>query len=107
MGRHFRTAHKLKRAAADILVIYAATFGVRLVREDYLPRRRVTITVRGWNSGSLPDPTNLSKLVLDGMKRALLIVDDSAEWLEHPTPTVERATKGETPVTLIAIEDIE
>lgn len=107
IGRHWSRARSIKKTAANVLGIYAATVGVRRVREDYLPRRRVTIRARGWKSGTLPDPDNLLKFTLDALKLAYLIVDDSSEWLECPMPVVTRAASGEPTVTTVLIEDIE
>lgn len=79
---------------------------MRKVREDYLPRRRVTIYVYGYTEDAVADPDNLLKIVLDALKRARLIVDDSLEWLECPIPVIELAEKGTESYTTFTIEDI-
>lgn len=90
--------------------MYAGLAGVKTVApalsnsKGHRVKRRLTITVRA--KGVLPDPDNLLKVLLDSMKRAHLIVDDSAEWLEYERPAVERCAPGSDPSTTVTVEDL-
>jgi hypothetical protein len=89
-GRHWRVGARLTAECWDFLAAYSAHVPkVRLARRGvpaYLPARRFAVYV--YVLGRLPDPENLTKHLLDGAKGARLIVDDSAEWLDAPTPVV-------------------
>lgn len=103
-GRHWSARHKLTKATAELLAVYAAIAGVPKVRPgEYAPVRRVEVTAFGWPRGKVPDPDNLLKCLFDGMKRAGLLVDDSSEWLRWSTPVIVRS---KTRQTIIRVEDV-
>ena len=105
-GRHWNKSAANTRAVADMVKVYALKAGVPLVTDAYRPRRKVTIDEAKY--GKLPDPDNLLKHTLDGLKLARLIVDDSAKWCEWERPTLERLTGPVRPGwgTVIILADL-
>lgn len=107
VGRHYAVLYKAKRAAADMLGVYAHLAGVKLVDPPgYAPRRRVTLAAFYPKSqGRLPDPSNLIKALFDSLKLARLIVDDSDKWLDWDKPKVSHS-QDEHPRTVITVCDL-
>jgi hypothetical protein len=104
-GRHFSKGHKLTREVVEYLTSYNATANVPKIRPDYRPVRRVSLIVR--KKHPLPDPDNLLKHFLDGLKGAGLIVVDRNEWCHWQRPHVYDPSDVEkTYFTLVIIEDV-
>jgi hypothetical protein len=99
-GRHFSARARATGEAADLLGAYAVAAGVPRVCEHYRPMRRVRVELRGWRRGRVPDPDGPLKVLLDGLVRARLLVDDAAAWCRWEPPTVVRSAVRETVVTL-------
>ena len=104
VGRHWSKLAKIKRQTADLITVSAAN--VRKVSDQYRPVRRLAFEVRCARVGRLPDPDNVLKAMLDALKTARIIVDDSSAWVVWSMPTIVRAKKGEVPCTVITIEDV-
>lgn len=111
-GRHFAKADACVKEVVEFLTAYNAKVACPKVSDEYRPRRRLTVHV--CKNGTYPDPDNLLKYLLDGLKRAGLIVDDSAKWCQWETPEMFRPIagqfgggKGGTVITIEDIEDIE
>jgi hypothetical protein len=94
---HPMKAARLKRRDADQVIRARVAYGVPKARG----LRRVLFIISGRYS-RFPDPDGPLKSGLDALKRAELIVDDSAEWCEWQVPKFERGPKG----TLILLQDI-
>lgn len=90
-GRHWSKSHKNTTDAAEYLTAYAMKADVPKVTDDYRPRRFVAVDVTKCHP--MPDPDNLMKALLDGLKRARLIVDDSDEWCHWEPPTMHKVGK--------------
>lgn len=103
-GRHWGTSYRSSVAVSEVVGGYAMKAGVRRVHDDYRPVRRVE--VRLWVRANNPDPDNLLKHLLDGMKRARLIVDDSWQWCRWEQPIVSRAESKADERTEIRITDL-
>jgi hypothetical protein len=104
-GRHWSRDAKLTREVVEYLTAYNARAGVPKVRPDYRPVRSVALIVR--KNGSLPDPDNLLKHFLDGLKGAGMIVDDSEKWCHWKRPIVMNPSKIDPRrFTLVVIEDV-
>ena len=101
-GRHWAKIHKAKKDAAALLSVYALRCGVKRVTYQYRPVRRITVEVR--YKGTEPDHDNYYKVLNDALKRALLIVDDSAKWLMPYLPTFTH-TDGD-PELCMTIADV-
>lgn len=87
-----------------MVATYAAMVGVKKVGGDYRPVRHLEIRLKV--KANNPDPDNLLKNLLDGLKRAQLIVDDSWEWCEWQRPIISRVeTKGDE-ATELRISDV-
>ena len=100
MRGHWSTRARIKKAAVNRVVAAMRAAGVPAATG----KRRVTIAVEYGNRGHLSDPDNVPKAVLDGLKRAAVLIDDTAEWCDCPTATVAR---GAAKRTTLVIEDIE
>lgn len=104
-GRHWSRSDRNTREVVEYLTAFNARAGVPKVRPDYRPVRSVALIVR--KSGPLPDPDNLLKHWLDGLKGAGLIVDDSAKWCHWNRPLVSNPTKTDPRCfSLVVIEDV-
>ena len=94
------------RRKADAHEVWAAKCDRRrtLPEPDPPPgRRRVTITSY---RRRLIDVDNLSaKAIVDSLRDNRLLVDDSPEWVEAVTVEQFKIAKGETPRTVVTIED--
>jgi Holliday junction resolvase RusA-like endonuclease len=99
-GKHWVVEHRAKKQIIETVSLYANIARVPAF-VTHEAKRRVTLCVTYSKShkGRLPDPDNLNKLFRDALKKAYLIVDDSAEWLDMPTPIVERGDKTRTVIT--------
>lgn len=104
-GRNFRAGHKAINEVAEHFIAYNAGVNCPKVTDDYRPVRRVSVSVV--KVGKLPDPDNLLKYLLDGLKRAGLIVDDSAKWCKWERPELEQVAAGTPGVgTVVVIADV-
>ncbi len=106
-GHHWSRSRDNTKAVAEMVAAYALKAGVPLVSESYRPVRRVLIDVTKY--GKLMDPDNLLKSLLDGLKLARLIVDDSAKWCVWSQPTMEQLKGPKQPKgwgTVIVIQDV-
>ncbi len=55
----------------------------------------------------LADPDGLSgKAVIDGLRRANILIDDSVKYIDYPTQTQEKIKKSEPEETIITITAI-
>lgn len=97
LGSHWAVARKMKANDAAIVRLHAMEQKI----PDAKTRRSVTATYRRKKQGGrLPDLDNLFKSLLDALKQAYLIVDDSAKWCELATPTLETGDRTETVIEL-------
>lgn len=88
-----------------MLATYAAIASVPRVHDDYRPVRHVKIRVYV-SVGGEPDPDNLLKYTLDGLKRARLIVNDNWQWCRFDQPFVARCSGKKNERTEIDIADL-
>lgn len=97
-GRHWSKRETIKKTVVDIVGLYVAAAGVKRFARI---RRRVTISATTTKPAhQIPDADNVLKLLLDAMRIAGLIVDDSAEWLVCEMPRIVRGERTETIITL-------
>lgn len=97
--KHWSVARRTKRAAMDVVAGSCLEAGVtRAIR-----RRRVSIAVTVKQRSHMLDGDNVPKSVLDAMKHAGAIVDDSAEWCEL-APVEVRV--GDRRGTVIFLEEL-
>ena len=104
-NRHWRTSDRLTRECADFLACYRNLCGCPMA--DYggdRTKRKVQIAV--YKTGTPPDPSNLLKHLLDGMKMARLIVDDSAKWCDCQMPAVVRVLSEREVKTVITLTNV-
>jgi hypothetical protein len=87
-----------------MVATYAAMAGVKKVGGDYRPVRHLEIRLKV--KANNPDPDNLLKNLLDGMKRAQLIVDDSPKWCEWERPIISRVESKDAEATELRISDV-
>lgn len=97
MKCHPMKAARLKKRDAEQMLNARLAFGVPPATGP----RRVRFVITGRYS-TFPDPDAPLKSGLDALKRAMLIVDDSAEWCDWEKPEYRRGPKG----TVIVIEDV-
>ena len=100
LGGHWGKSHRLKKADAEIVYVYAynsriphAT-GRRFVRLHFVLGK---YTKQG-------DADGWQKSILDALVRCGLLLDDSPRWCEWSTPTFER---GDESATVITLEDVQ
>lgn len=98
-GRHWSVKNRIK--AADKAVVFAANFNAGIPKATTKRRVRLTITLGPRQRGG--DVDAYWKSLLDALKCAGLIIDDSKEWVE--TPPVEYV-RGPKKATRIELEDI-
>jgi len=95
---HWAERSRLKRI--DRQVIYLAA------REAGVPRapgrRRVSLDVRGWPGGRMPDPDAFWKSVLDALVAAGMLTDDDQAGVEMGHVILSRGG----PRTIITLEDL-
>lgn len=110
-GRHWRKSANNTQTCSEMLRVYGAKAGVPKVHPkgtgSYHPRRRLTVDVAKY--GRLPDPDNLMKHLLDGLKLAGYIVDDSAKWCAWERPQLEQLKGPKQPKgwgTVIVLADV-
>lgn len=101
-SRHWWYRYKSTLAIAETLAVYRFHSGLPPITEENRVKRHVWIRCEG--PGRLPDPDNVLKSLLDGMKQALYIVDDSPKWLRCEMPIMERSERRQT---IITVEDME
>jgi hypothetical protein len=94
---HPMRAHRRKKADADVLAAAGLLYDVPKATAP----RRVGLTICGRYS-TFPDPDSPWKSLLDGLKRAGLIVDDGASWCRCDQPIFLRGPR----YTLIELEDL-
>ncbi len=97
MRCHWSKRVKLVKECNDLVMAYSrdltcATF-----------KRRVTVTLTLAGRRKERDPDSSHKLILDGLRAARLIVDDSPRWCEL-MPLVQ--VRGDGIATTVELEDI-
>ena len=96
-----KVGQRIRRKAGDrdLVAHYA--------RQSGIPRatgkRRVSLVVTLAKGGRAVDPDNAWKGILDGLKQAETIVNDSYLWVELGAYTINR---GERRETLVVLEDL-
>lgn len=99
---HWSGGHRIKQQVGR--TIYGAWLVSRPAVMCATGKRRVSVAVTVAGRGGIPDPDNILKCLLDGLKRNHLIVDDSAHYLELGQVTVER---GKEKRTVVVLEDMD
>ncbi len=98
-GRHWRVGARLTKDAARVVGAFAKLAGVPRATA----KRRVTLTLVLGRHCKRCDRDAPWKHLLDGMKQAGLIVNDSPDWVEAmPLEFVKGTERG----TRIVLEDI-
>ncbi len=98
---HWRERHRLKR---EWLAMMLAIVGVR----PHGPRRKMAVTITAYRKRLITDHANLvggSKLVIDAVRDAKLIEDDSDAWacFAHVQHLASQRLNG-APCTVIQVE---
>lgn len=107
MGKHWPVGNKIKKEVAELLRVYGQMAGLRFVTDTYRPCRRVAIyAYYPSNQGRKPDPDNLTKITLDAMRQAGVIVDDDRNWLVWERPRICDAALPQSR-TVIMVEDCD
>lgn len=99
-GRSWRKRARAVRVMADLFTVYARILRVPTVRESAPAKRRIGLELHGWPTGKLPDPDGFHKDLLDALKTARLIFDDSQDWVEWSMPTLVRDRERKTVITI-------
>jgi hypothetical protein len=108
LSMHWGASGRAKRLDAQMIAAYAKMRGIYSARSGPIVpfcgiKRRVSLEVHGWSRGRKPDPDAFWKSLLDGLVKADLLVDDSAQWCEcGPVQIVQDTEK----YTVIKLEDI-
>lgn len=97
LGYHWTRRRKLKAFDRDVIALEA----LRLPRATGKRRVSIHLTLAPRQRGY--DPDNLLKGLLDGLKHAGMLVDDSRTWCELGPVTFGRGVRKATTITL---EDI-
>lgn len=100
-GRHWRAEYRAKKQAAEIVGAYAQQASVPRAKG----RRRISLTITLGKGHRQPDRDAYDKVLLDALKRAGLILDDSDRGLEGRMEV--EFSRGPTNRTEIFLEDIE
>lgn len=98
MRGHWAKRARAKKLATNRIAMECKLAGVPVADR----KRRVALTLVVTNRSHAPDPDAPYKAVLDGLKRAGALVDDSQEWCEPMTP---RIVRGPARLTVIDLED--
>lgn len=99
-GRHWKVKHRMRKEMTELFRAYALQ---QRIPEATRPRR-VSLTVYGWPRGSMPDPDAFWKLLLDALKQAWLLRDDSAAWCELGPVRCVRSMERRTEIELVDLE---
>lgn len=94
LGLHWSKRKAMKRECAD----FAGYFGKHVPKAT--GKRRVLLTYTRTGHKKEMDADNCKKIVLDALKKAGLIGDDSPEWCECPDPIQQRGEVNETTIVL-------
>jgi Holliday junction resolvase RusA-like endonuclease len=99
---HWSQFYKKKTADKQLMAYYC--------REQRIPGARGKRMVHTYmilepKPGRKVDPDNVMKVLLDSLKHARMIIDDSDKWCDWTKPTVEKGTKAIWG-TRIIIEDL-
>lgn len=88
---HWAKRNRLKRVDIGMVLSYCRLYTV----PQATTRRKVRMTyvVRKASRQKLPDEDNLWKAVLDGLKEAKAIVDDSPQWIRKDPVVYARHPK--------------
>jgi len=95
MGNHWAKAAKLKKADMQMVSAYCLQAGIPRAKG----KRRVELVVEIAGRGRTPDPDSMWKSLLDALKQAGMLVDDSGKWCEIVPPQIIRKAK-ETATTI-------
>jgi Holliday junction resolvase RusA-like endonuclease len=87
--RRWQVGHRLKKKDAERLWLEALVQGIPIATT----KRRVSVIIHYVRECWKPDEDAIWKSLLDGLKRARLLVDDSPAWLIHGSVTYEKQKK--------------
>lgn len=99
-GSHWAVRSRVKRADREMVAHYARSSQAPTATGKRRVRLKIVLGPRQRGC----DPDNYWKSLLDALKHAGMIVDDSRNWVE--TPPVE-FTRGTQRATIIELTDIE
>lgn len=102
LSAHWAARGRMKKKDAATIRRYTEISGVTPAENV---KRKVTMTyiVKAKSRAKFPDEDNVWKSLLDGLKHAKAIHDDSPDWLEKD-PVIY--AKAETNGTIIELEDV-
>jgi hypothetical protein len=93
---HWAKRGRLKKADYQVLALWC-----RLARVPEAKGKRVVRLHVVLGKGQRAcDPDSFSKVLLDGLVAARMLVNDNRQWVECPPPTFSRAKEKATVITL-------
>jgi len=97
---HWTKRKKIKDADTALMTVYGLAQCIRCATG----RRKVSLVISGYGRGGpFPDPDNLWKSLLDALKNAGLLVNDTQQYCEMGDVKFVRSTKRQT---IIILEDL-
>ncbi len=101
---HWAKRKRLATQIATRIIVVACQQGIAIAEHRADGKRKVTIERRGRKMLDADNAWGGCKILIDELKKFGLIVDDNAANLDLEV-TQSRLGKGETPHTIITIED--